>query len=149
MLTGSGSIIGSGSGNITAPDDVVLVLGTGNRIYGNVNLYGPIINNGVIDPGIPGGGGGNTLTLYCEPKLGAGNRMVTSSQQGQANRMIIWAPVSGSGNLVMDPYGILEVHRHFWLTGQFSMYSGAQVQVDKEVVFEVSRFSPAGCPESS
>jgi|GEM_PF-5876693 len=65
----------------------------------------------------------------------------------EVNSVVAKTPPVGIRNLTVDSHGILDVHRHFSLYGGFFMGAGATINVDKEVVFDVHRFSPASCPE--
>jgi len=56
--------------------------------------------------------------------------------------------VVGTGDLVVEHHGLLQVKRLLSLHGHFEM-SGtkAKIEVDKNVLFDVDRFSSTSCPQ--
>lgn len=147
VTTGSGSIRGTEVGHIPAGDQTVLVLGPGNAINGSVKIYAPLVNHGLVDTDIPGVANyGDTIILYCEPKVGSGTWAVNGggSGQGQQNTMIVLTPVAGTGNLVVGANGFLVVRRHFSLYGTLTQLGS--ISVDPDIMFDVGVFDAEGCP---
>ena len=153
ITTGSGKIIGTGYLRLLGHNSkAVLVLGPDNAIHGSATIWPQVVNYGLIDPNDPVSGltpYPHTIKLLCEPKIGPGDWQVTGggSEQGQENKMEVWTPIAGTGDLTVGEHGVLLVHRHLSLYGQFFMDKGARIEVDEETVFDVHRFSPASCPE--
>lgn len=148
VIIGSGSIRGTELGAINGSD--VLVLGPDNAINGSVDIFVPLVNHGEVDPDIPGVTNyGDTITLYCEPKVGPGLWSISGSGsgQGEQNTMVIYAPVAGTGNLVVGANSVMDVHRHFSLYGTYIVGSGALIRVDQHIMFDVGRFAPEACPD--
>jgi len=129
-----------------------LVLGPDNSIRGTVFVTVALGNNGLVNPEDPiNGGTGDTITLTCEPKIGDGDWQVTCDacdEDSEKNTMIVKTVVVGTGDLVVGHHGLLQVKRMFSLHGDFTM-SGekAKIEVDKNVVFDVDRFTSQSCPQ--
>ena len=110
-----------------------------------------LVNHGLVDPNNPDGGTGDTITLTCDPKIGDGDWQVTCTdcdEDEEKNTMIIKTPIVGTGDLVVGHHGLLQVKRLLSLHGHFEM-SGtkAKIEVDKNVLFDVDRFSSTSCPQ--
>jgi len=132
------------AGNITSGGETVLVLGPDNAIYGSVDIWGPLVNHGLVDTNHPTLNG-RTIVLYCDPKVGAGDWKVTGGSVQNPNTMEIYAPVAGTGDLEVGANGLLIVHRHFSLYGTATI--AGTVNVDQDVMFDVGVFAPVDCPQ--
>ena len=117
-----------------------------NAIDGSFNISSPLVNHGVVDPWHPTTDG-HTMTLQCEPKVGAGDWKVTGGTSGSPNTMVIDTPIAGAGDLVVGSNGVLEVHRHFSLYGNATISALATINVDREIMFDVGVFAMVGCPQ--
>jgi len=148
VLTGRGGFRGTGAGVMTG--EAVLVLGVNNAIEGNMDISLPLVNNGLVTTDIPGVDNfADTIHLWCEPVIGAGDWQATGggSGDGQRNWLVVDTPLAGSGDLVVGEYGGLKVHRHLTLSGTLTVERRARIEVDKEVMFDVDRFVPENCPD--
>ncbi len=133
VTRGCGAIGAPEPGWITSGgDQVVLVLGPGNTIYGDVILALPLVNQGLVETY------GGTLKLVCEPKIGPGDWSVTGGT------MEVLAPVAGTGDLLVA--GDLNLHRHFSLYGNLTQVGGSVITIDQDVMFDVGEFDATGCP---
>jgi len=148
VTTGSGSFRGTGAGVMTG--EAILVLGVNNAIEGNMDVSLPLVNNGLVTTDIPGVDNfADTIHLWCEPMIGAGDWEATGggSGDGQRNWLVVDTLIAGSGDLVVGEYGGVQVHRHLTLSGTLTVERRARIEVDKEVMFDVDRFVPENCPD--
>jgi len=156
ITVGTGMFLGDPGVNLTTPADdyrfSTLVLGPGTSIRGGVTIAVPLVNNGLVDPDHPDGGALHTVHLICAPKIGAGDWKV-SCTDGQActgntvNRLIVEAPVVGSGDLIITSHGIAEIRRHFSLYGILVVTGElAGFLIDENVMFDVDRYAFSSCP---
>jgi|GEM_PF-1211066 len=157
ITTGNGVFLGSNSVKplrLFSGKADTLVLGPGNAIHGTVDITVALINRGVVDPNdviSDEENINNTIRLLCETKIGDGDWQVTCTdcdENDEWNTMEVLTSVVGTGDLVVGHHGVLKVKRLFSLHGQFEM-SGtkAKIEVDKNVLFDVDRFSSLSCPQ--
>jgi len=154
VTTGDGIFLGTTPCtplNLCQSGPSTLVLGPDNGIHGSAFVTIALVNKGLVDPNDPDGGIGDTITLTCEPKIGDGDWQVTCDacdEDSEKNTMIVKTVVVGTGDLVVGHHGLLQVKRMFSLHGDFTM-SGekAKIEVDKNVVFDVDRFTSQSCPQ--
>ena len=143
VTSGSGRFVGTEFLRLRPAGTVLLVLGPDNQINGNCEVTVALVNYGVVDPALPGA----KLILHCWPKVGPGIWAVTGGLSGQESTLVINTAVAGSGNLVVDPHGGLDVNVHFSLYGTAAIAPGATIEVAKEVMFDVGKFRPLDCPQ--
>ena len=55
--------------------------------------------------------------------------------------------MSGSGNLTVKALSSIAINRHFSLTGTCSIAAEANVDVAKEIMFDVGIFDLVSCPQ--
>ncbi|MCG3130593.1 MAG: hypothetical protein FLDDKLPJ_01358 [Phycisphaerae bacterium] len=153
MLTGSGMILGRDDDSGDEEEfglilgdgqhESWLVVGPNNGLHGSLWIDVGLVNNGVVDPNAQDAPTyGRRVYLYCLPKIGSGRWDVTGGASGenQENKLIVLAPVAGTGSLKVGAYGLLDIQNHMTGFKKLELEGNAQYSVLQNVLFDVNRF---------
>lgn len=150
LITGSGMIFGEAKGFLnansasSAATKTVVVLGPGNKIHGDVEIGVTLINNGLVDPLDPRAepASGRKIVLRCAPMSGFGKWHITGGTSANSrNELEVLATLTGTGELHVGEWGLLDVQRHVSFYGDFEMAENGKIAVAQRIILDVNRWA--------
>ncbi|MCC7292348.1 MAG: hypothetical protein IT449_09845 [Phycisphaerales bacterium] len=149
ILQGSGQILGETRGRLFGPGGNEelgwLVVGTGNALYGELQVEVGLINNGIVDPLISPNDHPAVVSLTCMPKLGSGQWNITGGTETYRNRIDVNVDVASTGTVTIGNYGELHLNRNMMVSGGITMEGNGKFVVPWFILFDVRQFATMVC----